>query len=760
MHNIFRIYLFINLNDSKTEAEHFRLSTMKKIFRPLWLAAILLWLVCTGVLIWQAFLLADGIVAQAEEVALRRATSGAATVSHYADREFDFLKHLATSVQRLMHMEWHNTFETNFSISAQVRSYLQVSFLSRMSLIKWVGITDSNGRALWSSMPDSSPDNHNTQPYFREIAASASTTNIGTLFFNDWMPTPVIPFSVNIQDGVGGTRARLIAFIDAFALSRELENLELGEGASATLLMSDGTIMARSREAVRAVGLRLPGTDLLVQRIAASPRGSTAKVLSRIDGRLKLAAYQRVDALPIYVAMALDREIEIKPFTFSYLILVSAAVALSALSLLLGILWFMYLRQRQIEKNLRHSQQQAQEMEAQLAHTHRMEALGSLAGGIAHDFNNVLQAVIAGTVSIQRRTSDENIKRILAMLNDAAQRGASVTRRLLSFARRAELRKEETDTMALFLGLEEVLKHTLANGIRIEFILPKQLPTIFVDRSQLESAIINLAVNARDAMEGQEGGLLKVTVSPAAIMPEEATALSLQPGAYIRVTLTDTGTGMDAVTLRRASEPFFTTKGVGKGTGLGLSMAKGFVEQSGGAFHIQSYLGAGTTIDIWLPCVAGPALIKSPVPTPSRIVSATTKQATSAEKKLLLVDDESAVRELLGAELREMGWQVTISASGAEALKRLKTGQTFDVLVTDLNMPGMDGLHLIRAARKVYPCMPALLITGHAGTGHTEALRAEASSGAFELVNKSFDARDLSVMAEILIQQAQASKET
>ncbi len=346
------------------------------------------------------------------------------------------------------------------------------------------------------------------------------------------------------------------------------------------------------------------------------------------------------------------------------------------------------------------------------------------------------------------------------MLNDAAQRGASVTRRLLSFARRAELRKEETDTMALFLGLEEVLKHTLANGIRIEFILPKELPTIFVDRSQLESAIINLAVNARDAMEGQEGGLLKVTVSHVAIMLDEAIALSLKPGPYLRITITDTGTGMDAVTLRRASEPFFTTKGVGKGTGLGLSMAKGFVEQSGGAFHIQSYLGAGTTIDIWLPCIAEPILIKSPTPALGATASAATEEAASGRKRLLLVDDELAVRELLGAKLREIGWQVTTSASGAEALKILKAGQTFDVLMTDLSMPGMDGLRLIRASRKIYPGLPALLITGQAGTGHTEALRAAACSGVFEIVNKPFDAENLSIRAENLMEQAQIPRGT
>ncbi|MEY3730940.1 MAG: hypothetical protein RLZZ57_1696 [Pseudomonadota bacterium] len=731
---------------------------MLKLYASRRFAAFALWAAFTGLLIWVALSLANGIVTRAEELALRRATSGAATLANHVKLQFDILHRVGLYVQRAMQDDGPGIRDISLRIPTQASRHLDDILLTRRPLIKWFGIIDTNSSVLWSSPPGAGTNDPYLQSYFTAIAETDTSPNVGSLFSNDWMPTPVIPFTFKIQDEFGVTKARLIALVDAFALSHELKSLEPGAGANATLLAADGTVLARSQEPGRAIGLRLPSTELLVKKIAAHPSGSAARVQSFIDSRPKLAAYQQVESLPIYVALALDRGHEVEPFAFAYPLLLSAAGAISILSLLLIILWFMHRRQRQIEINLRRSQQQAQEMEAQLAHTHRMEALGSLAGGIAHDFNNVIQAVIAGTVSIQRRTSDEAIQRILAMVNDAAQRGASITRRLLSFARRAELKKEESDILGLFRGLEEVLRHTLGNGIRIVFILPEVLPKIFVDRSQLESTLINLAVNARDAMESQEGGNLTVTVSEALTVPGEGKQLSLKPGPYIRITITDTGTGMDAETLRRASEPFFTTKGVGKGTGLGLSMAKGFAEQSGGALQIQSELGAGTTIAIWLPSVTGSVSLKSPRSELGAVSSTTTKEPAASGKQLLLVDDDETIREMLGAELREFGWKVTTAVSGGDALNVLMDRCSFDLLVTDLSMPRMDGLALIRAARKLCPGLPALLITGHAGTTHTDALRAAASSGVFELINKPVDAEDLSIMAEILLQQAKVPR--
>jgi signal transduction histidine kinase/ActR/RegA family two-component response regulator len=721
-------------------------------------SAFALWAAFTGFLIWVALSLANGIVTRAEELALRRATSGAATLANHVKLQFDILHRVGLYVQRAMQDDGPGIGDNSLRIPTQASRHLQDILLARRPLINWLGIIDTNSSVLWSPPPETGTNAPYLQSYFTAIAETDTSPNVGSLFSNDWMPTPLIPFNFKIKDEFGVTKARLIALMDAFALSRELEVLEPGTGAAATLIAADGTIIARSREPLRTIGLQLPAAKLLAQRIAANPRGSNARVHSYLDSRPKLAAYQQVESLPIYAVLALDREDEVEPFAFAYPLLLSAAGAISILSLLLGVLWFMYLHRRQMEARLHHSQQQAQEMEAQLAHTHRMEALGSLAGGIAHDFNNVIQAVIAGAASIQRRTSDEAIQRILVMLNDSAQRGASITRRLLSFARRAELRKEETEILGLFRGLEEVLKHTLGNGIRIVFVLPEVLPKIFVDRSQLESTLINLAVNARDAMEGQEGGNLTVTVSEALTVPGEAKQLSLKPGPYTRITITDTGTGMDAETLRRAFEPFFTTKGVGKGTGLGLSMAKGFAEQSGGALQIQSELGAGTTIAIWLPSITGSVSLKNPRSELGAVASTTTNEPAASGKQLLLVDDDETIREMLGAELREFGWKVTTAASGGDALNVLMDSCSFDLLVTDLSMPRMDGLTLIRAARKLCPGFPALLITGHAGTTHTETLKAAASSGVFELMNKPVDAEDLSIMAEILLQQAKVPR--
>ena len=238
------------------------------------------------------------------------------------------------------------------------------------------------------------------------------------------------------------------------------------------------------------------------------------------------------------------------------------------------------------------------EAELRLAHVHRMEALGQLAGGIAHDFNNVLQAIQGGVSLMSRRLSDpEAVQRLTQMVNDAIDRGTSVTRRLIGFARQSELQAAPIQPAALLADIVEVLSHTLGRGIEIKVEAEPALPPLLADQGQLETVLVNLAANARDAMP--KGGLL--TFQVAAESRAETAAAGPGPGAFIRITVTDTGSGMDAATLAKASEPFFTTKEPGKGTGLGLAMARGFVEQSGGAMAIASEPGKGASVTLWLP---------------------------------------------------------------------------------------------------------------------------------------------------------------
>lgn len=338
-----------------------------------------------------------------------------------------------------------------------------------------------------------------------------------------------------------------------------------------------------------------------------------------------------------------------------------------------------------------------------LAHAERMQALGQLAGGMAHDFNNVLQAVSGCAALIGRRPDKpENVQRLARRIIDAAERGGATTRRLLAFARRDELRAEAIAPAALLGGLREMIAPVLGSAMRLEVVCEDGLPPVLADRGQLETVLVNLAVNARDAMP--EGGRLEVSARREDVAPREEHPAALKPGPYLRLAVADSGRGMDAATLARATEPFFTTKAKGKGTGLGLAMARGFAEQSGGGLMLESAPGQGTTVTLWLPTgSAFPAPARAPTPT-----------AASA-RRILLVDDDRLVRETVAAQLGDAGYTVSSAAGGEAALDMLKGDAAPDLLLTDFSMPGMNGLALIRAARLRRPGLPALLLTGYAG---------------------------------------------
>jgi len=374
--------------------------------------------------------------------------------------------------------------------------------------------------------------------------------------------------------------------------------------------------------------------------------------------------------------------------------------------------------------------------QARAAQAERIQALGQLAGGIAHDFNNVLQATMGAFSLIERRPNDhDGIRRIARMAGEACERGASITRRLLSFARRGDLRAGRVDIGELLAGLQEILNHTLGAGIDVRVEIEGNLGPALVDRSQLETVLVNLATNARDAMPG--GGRLVFSATLESV-GEEAVAdgsphpSGLAPGAYVRLAVADTGQGMDAATLARAGEPFFTTKGHGEGTGLGLSMAKGFVEQSGGAFSITSTLGLGTTITLWLPEAAPGHLTQAP----ARGRAAEADPFTGApRKRVLLVDDQDSVRKILAAQLRDAGFDVVPAAGGEQAIALLAGGLQVDALVSDLSMPQVDGLAVISAAQQHLPRLPAILLTGYAGDDAALAVSG-AISGSFSLLRK------------------------
>jgi PAS domain S-box-containing protein len=371
------------------------------------------------------------------------------------------------------------------------------------------------------------------------------------------------------------------------------------------------------------------------------------------------------------------------------------------------------------------------------AHAERMQALGQLAGGIAHDFNNVLQMVLSASTLIEDDPGNEAQTRDLAQLiTEAAERGSATTSRLLSVGRHGSLRAEAVEASALLNGLQAIFIHSLGSNIKVTVQVDETLPKLIADRGQLEASLINLAANARDAMP--RGGQLRLL---ATLETVDGDSLGhpdgLNPGRYVTVTVSDTGTGMDAATLANVGRPFFTTKPAGAGTGLGVAMARSLAERSGGALMIASQLGEGTTVTLWLPAMDAASAPDGP----TSPAGASLREAAPAAR-ILLVDDEAAVRRGLTLILSRSGFAVTAAVSGAEALEIFDSGSPVDLLLTDLSMPGMDGISLIKAAQERSPGLPAILLTGYADRDVNLAIEG-ATSGAYSLLRKPVRGRHL-----------------
>jgi signal transduction histidine kinase/ActR/RegA family two-component response regulator len=365
--------------------------------------------------------------------------------------------------------------------------------------------------------------------------------------------------------------------------------------------------------------------------------------------------------------------------------------------------------------------------QALLVQAEKLTALGQLAGGIAHDFNNILQAVSGGASLIGKHADEPaKVRRFSTMVELSAQRGTSITRRLLVFARRGELRTEAIHLPALLDGLHEVLTHTLGASYAIRIDAETGLLPVLADRGQLETVLVNLATNARDAMPS--GGTITLSANLEKVTVPAHHPVGLASGTYGRLSVEDTGTGMDRATLARIMEPFFTTKGLGQGTGLGLPMARGFAEQLGGGLAVASELDQGTTVTLWLPVTDAPA-------TPHSEPEYRARARQSEQPRVLLVDDEALVRQVLAEQLGDSGYDVVEADCGETALALLDAGESIDLIVADLFMPGISGVALLQAVHVRRPRLPAILLTGCAGDAMGLAVGG-AISGTFSLLRK------------------------
>ncbi len=354
----------------------------------------------------------------------------------------------------------------------------------------------------------------------------------------------------------------------------------------------------------------------------------------------------------------------------------------------------------------RRVEQRTREREAAIAQIHemqKMESLGQLTGGVAHDFNNLLMAVLGNLNLLKKRIPDDpRLRRLIDGALQGAERGATLTKRMLAFARRQELKPASIELAGLIDNMAEMLRRSLGPATHVTTSFQSDLPPVRIDPNQLELAILNLALNARDAMP--LGGSLAIGARWETI--GEDNGLGLIPGAYVCLSVADTGTGMDDATLRRAIEPFFTTKGVGKGTGLGLSMVHGLAAQSGGMMRIASRVSEGTTVELWLPVSAAERIEPAVAPAAGSRVA--------PPCRVLLVDDDALILTGTAAMLEDLGHRVTEAGSAAAALETLRNGTLVDLVLTDQAMPGMTGIELARQIRQNWPGLPIILATGYA----------------------------------------------
>lgn len=390
-----------------------------------------------------------------------------------------------------------------------------------------------------------------------------------------------------------------------------------------------------------------------------------------------------------------------------------------------------------------HAEHALREREEELRQAQKMEAIGRLAGGVAHDFNNLLTAIIGYTdVIVERGTTDEMTRRDVGKIRKAADRAASLTRQLLAFGRKQFLHPVVLDLNETVAGLLQMLPRVIGENIQTVQQLAPDLSRVTADPSQLEQVLVNLVLNARDAMP--MGGTITIETSNVELTPAivAGDGLRLEPGAYVLLAVSDTGTGMDRTTRAHAFEPFFTTKPKGKGTGLGLATVYGIVDQTGGAITIKTALGHGTAVRIYLPAVTAPAERREPEPPPAK---------TFGTESILVVEDNDAVRELAILTLRQRGYTVLEASSAEQAIDLIARGARPQLLLTDVVMPGLSGPNL---AARLLQQIPRLRVLYMSGYSEAAAAAHGTFGGSVPLLQKPFTSGQLAERVRVALDTA------
>lgn len=589
--------------------------------------------------------------------------------------------------------------------------------------LKSVWVFDNQGRALANSLNLALPQiDFSDRDYYKAHAAADAGTFIGQTL----LPRP--PYQGAPFFGVSRRResadGAFIGVIQASVFPEYFDNFyaRIGRdpGSFFALGRTDGSILARYPALPTAA--RLDPKGPVGRSIAAQPNGALITVLSPGDNVERRIGYQRLADYPIYVAAGLDTAAIRARWLSAISYHLIFGVPATALLFLLLALALRRTRRLNAEADRR------REAEEALKHGQRLEALGQLTGGVAHDFNNLLTVIRSSVDLLQRPDlAPERRARYVAAISDTVNRAAKLTAQLLAFARRQTLTPEVFDVGRCVQSVGEIIGTLTGSPIEIVVEIPPDPLLVDADVGQFETALINMAVNARDAMKGE--GRLTIAVQ-AIDRPSDAAAPL--PDGYVAVSVQDTGVGIPADQFGRIFEPFYTTKEIGHGTGLGLSQVFGFARQSGGEVVVASEVGRGSTFTLHLPRVVGASITRG---------AAQDAEPTAAGNGLavLLVEDNRDVGTFASDALAELGFAATLVSSGAEALDELRRHAShYDVVFSDVVMPGISGIDLAQDIRRLYPDLPVVLTSGY-----SQVLAQHGTYG-FELLRKPYSVDQLS----------------
>ena len=596
--------------------------------------------------------------------------------------------------------------------------------------VKSVWVFDANGRALVNSLVEPAPDiDFSDRDYFRIHVQGDIGTFIGEVL------TPRPPYQGARFFGVGRRRnnedGSFAGVIQASVLPEYFENFyaRIGRepGSFLALIRADGAVLAHFPPLDHEV--RFEPSGPLGQHIVASPMGGTMTIKSPADGVERRMRYQRLAGYPVYVSAGLDTSAIRSRWvaTMSQHLIFGAP----ATALLFGLLALAFRRTQRLQEEA----SRREEAEEALRHGQRLEALGQLTGGVAHDFNNLLTVIRASVDMLRRHDLPEPRRlRYIDAISDTVGRAAKLTGQLLAFARRQSLKPEVFDVCQSVRTLSEMITTLIGSRIEITAQVPDEPCLVNADAGQFETAIINMAVNARDAMDGV--GKLTIAVrrtngQPAANGLPPAAPDPASPHGHVAVSVTDTGIGIPQDMLGRIFEPFFTTKEVGQGTGLGLSQVFGFAKQSGGEVNVASEVGKGSTFTLYLPRVTALRSAQSP-----RADDAPSVDQGGAS--VLIVEDNTEVGQFAADTLTQLGCSCVLVDNATHALEELAIDPTrFDLVFTDVVMPGMSGIELAQEIRRQGLDLPIVL-----ASGYSQVLSQQGSHG-FELLQKPYSAEQL-----------------